>query len=177
MCIRDSGSTWQKDVELIKPIIGSDLFEKYIIVPHNVDEASIKSITSFLDIVILRYSELKNQSSTQSNVLIVDTIGLLASAYSFGTIAYVGGGFSKSLHNILEPAVFGLPVTFGPIYSRFPEAQAFIDSGIGFSVKETDELSHTIESIKMQIDEIQRKSHQFIESNKGASQKILAYLS
>lgn len=172
-----AGSTWQKDVELIKPIIGSSMFEKYIIVPHNVDEASIKSLTSFLDIVILRYSDLKDHSSTISNVLIVDTIGLLASAYSFGTIAYVGGGFSKSLHNILEPAVFGLPVIFGPVYNRFPEAQAFIDNGIGFSVKESDELSQTIESIKMKIDEIQSKSSQFIESNKGASQKIIAYLS
>jgi 3-deoxy-D-manno-octulosonic-acid transferase len=69
--------------------------------------------------------------------LILDTIGHLSAAYQYGSLAFVGGGFSGSLHNILEPLAYGLPVVFGPKHEKFPEAQQFID--LGFAQAITDE--------------------------------------
>lgn len=89
------------------------------------------------------------------------------------SVAYVGGGFSGSLHNILEPAVFGLPVVFGPKFSRFPEAQLFIDNEIGFSVSNQEELQSAIRNILREREAISVKSIQFVEENRGASQRIV----
>ena len=103
----------------------------------------------------------------------MDTIGQLANAYSYGNFAYIGGGFSGNLHNILEPAVFGLPVIFGPKHVRFPEAQAFIDIGIGHSVSSTEEFKEAFELVNQKLSELSQKTTKFIEENRGASDKII----
>ncbi|MCO5259310.1 MAG: 3-deoxy-D-manno-octulosonic acid transferase [Crocinitomicaceae bacterium] len=169
-----AGSTWPKDEEVLKPIFEENLFERYIIAPHNVDEIHVQSLIKTINKPVIRYSKITPDELTAGSILVIDTIGLLASAYSYGSISYIGGGYSKSLHNILEPAVFGLPVIFGPIYNRFPEAQAFIDNGIGFSIKDTSELKTVIKHVISQKEEISHKSSLFIEENKGAAQKILS---
>ncbi len=172
-----AGSTWPKDEELLIDLIHSDLFEKYIIVPHNVDKEHIEKLQNQINKKTSCYSKLdKNSRIDDVNVLIVDTIGQLASAYSFGTIAYVGGGFSGNLHNILEPAVFGLPVIYGPKFSRFPEGNAFIEEEIGFSVTEKNELLKTIQFTLQNKKQISDKSIAFVEKNKGASQKVLKFV-
>lgn len=168
-----AGSTWSKDEDLLFDLIQSNEFDKYIIAPHNVDKQHIHELIEKIKIPVVRYSELNENEVKKANVLIIDTIGQLASAYSYGTIAYVGGGFSGSLHNILEPAVFGLPVIFGPKFSRFPEAQSFIDSEIGFSISGSQELVNTILHLKAHRTIISEKSIRFVEQNKGASEKII----
>lgn len=168
-----AGSTWPKDEELLGELIRTDCFEKYIVVPHNVGKIHIDSLVERLKVPAVRYSAISEKEEITSNILIIDTIGQLASAYSYASIAYVGGGFSGSLHNILEPAVFGLPVIFGPKFSRFPEAQAFIDEGIGFSVADSNELMRTIDELKANRVDVSQKSTQFVERNKGASDKIM----
>src|SRR5690606_21452161 len=167
-----AGSTWKEDILLLKELIGSNRFEKYIIAPHNVDEKHVTELTSQLQCDFIRYSD-QQADLKSTNVIVVDTIGLLASAYSFGHVAYVGGGFSGSLHNILEPAVFGLPVVFGPKFSRFPEATAFINAGIGFSVKDQSELNTTLDKLTNNRQMISSKSIAFVEANQGATVKIL----
>ena len=87
-------------------------------------------------------------------------------------MAYVGGGFSGNLHNILEPAVFGLPVIFGPKHSRFPEAQQFIERGIGWSVSTTEELTDVHERMLKNLKELADKTEAFVEENEGAADKI-----
>lgn len=171
-----AGSTWPQDEELLKELIGSNRFEKYIVVPHNVDSNHVNSLMARLKTPAAKYSEWNTQKKTETPVLIIDTIGQLASAYSYAAIAYVGGGFSGSLHNILEPAVFGLPVLFGPKFSRFPEAQAFIDNGIGFSVTNEQELTHTIQQLIADRDQIAEKSIRFVEKNRGAAEKIMQFV-
>lgn len=171
-----AGSTWPKDEELIEDLVNSRQFEKYIIAPHNVDKAHTDNLLRKVKGPVARYSSLKDGQHVNTNVLIIDSIGQLASAYSYASIAYVGGGFSGSLHNILEPAVFGLPVIFGPKFSRFPEAQAFIDEGIGFSAGTTQELDAYIEQIKENRDVISEKSIRFVEKNKGAAGKIVRFV-
>lgn len=168
-----AGSTWPKDEELIEDLVNGREFDKYIIAPHNVDKTHIDSLVDRLKIPVIRYSALKEGNEITSNVLIIDAIGQLASAYSYGSVAYVGGGFSGGLHNILEPAVFGLPVVFGPKFSRFPEAQAFIDGGIGFFVSNKEEFSLLIEKLKSNREDISVKSIDFVEQNSGASEKIV----
>jgi 3-deoxy-D-manno-octulosonic-acid transferase len=104
---------------------------------------------------------------------LIDSIGKLANAYQYGKIAYVGGGFSGSLHNILEPAVFGLPVIFGPKHSRFPEAEVFIQAGIGFSVSNIEELEKTWSFILENIDSITQKARVEVSKSAGATERIL----
>ncbi len=167
------GSSWPQDEEILIPWI-NETEKKILIAPHNVDDAHIQGIVKKVTRPLVRYTQCS--TGMNAEVLILDTIGHLASAYRYGTIAYVGGGFSGSLHNILEPAVFGLPVIFGPKHTRFPEAGAFIQSGFGFSVSTTEELRQSMECIEEDYAEISQKESEFVEQNAGASQRIFDQL-
>ena len=141
---------------------------------HNIDESHVKGITSKLERSFVRYS---NEASIDNqDVLILDTIGHLSSAYAFGSVAYVGGGFTGSLHNILEPAVFGMGVIYGPKHSRFPEANHFIENGFGFEVRTSEELKSRIDAILLDKENIDAKAAFFVEKNIGASDKIFEAL-
>ncbi|MGY8925846.1 MAG: 3-deoxy-D-manno-octulosonic acid transferase [Flavobacteriales bacterium] len=165
------GSSWPEDESIILPwILKNDV--KVLIAPHNVDQKHIEQLKKNLPNAV-QYSKALLADIQNTRVMILDTIGHLASAYKYGTIAYVGGGFSGSLHNILEPAVFGLPVLFGPKFDRFPEAQAFIDNGFGFSVSTTKEFIFTLDKIDKTYSEISEKEISFIQENTGASDKII----
>jgi 3-deoxy-D-manno-octulosonic-acid transferase len=166
------GSSWPDDEEIVLAYILQNPNKKFIIAPHNVDEANVRAIEAQLVHLTERFTE----KSRGKNILILNTIGHLASAYSYGEIAYIGGGFSGNLHNILEPAVFGLPVLFGPKYKRFPEASQFIHLGIGFSVKTSEELTSTINAIHKNLPFIAEKTASTVTNNTGASVKILAHL-
>ena len=163
------GSSWPQDEKIILPALEA-FQQKFIIAPHNIDEKHIDSICKQLTKTFQRYS--KYDSKKETTILILDTIGHLSNAYSYGTLAYVGGGFSGNLHNILEPAVFGLPVMFGPNHIKFPEAQQFIDSGFGFSVETTQELVSAVAQIENSLEEIKAKEIAFVKANSGTSQRI-----
>lgn len=169
------GSSWSKDEDIILPIINSSFLKsKFIIAPHSIDQNHIDQIKKQITIPYVLYSELENgKKYNEERVLILNTIGNLANAYSYGDFAYVGGGFSGNLHNILEPAVFGLPVIFGPKHSRFPEGEMFIKNGIGFSVKDEIELKLSIDKINSEKELLKQKTIAFVESQKGASIKII----
>lgn len=168
------GSSWPEDEEILIPWIKNQK-NKILIAPHNIDDNHIQQILSELP-EAKRYSESENQDISNSSILILDTIGQLSNAYSYGFIAYVGGGFSGSLHNILEPAVFGLPVIFGPKHKRFPEGQAFIDIGFGFSISSTDEFEKAYDAIISDYNAISQKEISFVEKNAGASNRILTQI-
>ncbi len=165
------GSSWPADETLLFAWMNTS-DQKILIAPHQVDDKHIAQIESGISRSVQRYSQLSADSTIDFEVLILDTIGQLASAYKYGTIAYVGGGFSGSLHNILEPAVFGLPVIFGPSHKRFPEAQAFIDGGFGFSVESRTQFEMAFDEILTDLELISLKERTFVESNAGASEKI-----
>lgn len=171
------GSTWPVDEKIILPIVNTGRFNKVIIAPHNVDQSHIDEIAFKLNTKHLRISENPtNEQLEDASVLILDTIGQLTNAYQYGHFAYIGGGFSGSLHNILEPAVFGLPVMFGPKHSRFPEAQAFIENGFGFEVADEKSLKSHLEFIQENHLELAGKAIEFVEQNAGAAQKIVSKL-
>jgi 3-deoxy-D-manno-octulosonic-acid transferase len=166
------GSSWPEDETIVLPYILQNPNKKFIIAPHNIDEAYVNAIETKL----LNLTERFTENNGGKNLLILNTIGHLASAYSYGEIAYVGGGFSGNLHNILEPAVFGLPVLFGPKFKRFPEASQFIHLGIGFSVKTSEEFTFTLNEIYKNLPAISEKTSNTVTKNTGASVKILDHL-
>ncbi|NRA10948.1 MAG: 3-deoxy-D-manno-octulosonic acid transferase [Crocinitomicaceae bacterium] len=167
------GSSWPKDEELLIPIVNR-LDCKVIIAPHNIDESHVKGITSKLERSFVRFSD--TDSIGDQDIMVLDTIGHLSSAYAFGAVAYVGGGFSGSLHNILEPAVFGMGVIYGPKHNRFPEATHFIENGFGFEVSSSAELKLRIDAILSDKDAIDSKAEEFVQKNIGASDRIFKEL-
>lgn len=173
-----AGSSWPDDENIIIPLLNNSLIgSKTILAPHDISENHIKQIIQKLNIPFIRYSEFeKGKELKGEKILILDTIGHLANAYSYGYFAYVGGGFSGSLHNILEPAVFGLPVIFGPKHNRFPEAEMFIQEGIGFSIQTSDEMLVTIKNIEDNYDKLTTQTVNFVNNQAGASNKIITYL-
>lgn len=165
------GSTWQIDEEILIPFLkGHD--KKVIIAPHDISANHIEYITELVGADYCLYSSYQGE---QCKFLILDTIGLLTSAYKYGTWAYVGGGFSGKLHNILEPAVYGLPVIFGPKHHRFHEAQSFIDHKFGFSIQQDSELFALVNTIESDLVQISARATAFVEENAGASKKIVTH--
>ena len=171
------GSTWSVDEEMLMDEINSSRFEKVIIAPHQIGSEHVKSISSAINRPFFCISEYYDIQKIQSSeVLILDSIGQLSSAYAYAQIAYIGGGFTGKLHNILEPAVFGLPVFFGPKHSRFPEASAFIEEGFGFEVSNKNELPKLLDSIIEHRETLSLKAIEHVAKNAGASKKIFLSL-
>lgn len=172
------GSSWPEDEKIILSLFNQNkIHHKLIIAPHSIEEKHIQQILQQIIVKSLRFSELNESSIFENvNVLIIDSIGQLANAYNYGEIAYVGGGFSGKLHNILEPTVFELPVLFGPKHTRFPEAQLFIQNGNGFSIHDENSFITAYNFALENITEIKSKSINIINLNKGASQKVMNYL-
>ena len=164
-----AGSSWEVEEKIIKKFLESNTKTKVIIAPHNINSNNIERIQSLLDCPSVRYTKYKEYEGNR--VLILDTIGHLTSAYQYADYALIGGGFSGNLHNILEPAVYGLPVFFGPRHQKFPEAQSFIDGGIGFVVEKAEELNQKINALGDQQD-LKQKIEGFMQSQAGATDKI-----
>lgn len=167
------GSSWPEDEEILFPFV-SLMNYKVIIAPHNVDDKHVSKLISKLTIPYQKYTDLENGNVLEENtkVIVLDCIGLLANAYKYGDIAYVGGAFGTGLHNILEPATFGLPVIFGPKYEKFPEAKIFIENGIGFSINNRETLKKEFNYILSNKKELSERTISFIKKNIGAKEKV-----
>ncbi len=176
------GSSWPEDEDILIPYINANASEdlKFIIAPHNVGNSQIEHITKRLQVNHIRYSELETHSKTDAFVFIVDTIGLLSKIYSDADIAYVGGGMGTTgLHNILEPAVFGIPIVIGKNYSKFPEATLMIKEAGVSSVNDLKSLSTCLNEFisSEQLRKLKGElNSEFINKNKGAVIQILDYL-
>ncbi|HLW30098.1 MAG TPA: glycosyltransferase N-terminal domain-containing protein [Brumimicrobium sp.] len=172
------GSSWPIDEEMIIPYINDfKINSKVIIAPHEVNQSHISQIEERLKVNYQLYTNIQKgeELKRHTQVLILDCIGVLADAYRYGRIAYVGGGFGTGLHNILEPAAFGLPVIFGPIHKRFPEAQEFIDIEIGKSCDENKSFFIAYNSFINDKD-INQKVKDFVESKRGAKNIVMDWL-
>jgi 3-deoxy-D-manno-octulosonic-acid transferase len=120
-----AGSTWAEDEELLRLLINdSDFNIKLIIAPHEVDKKNITRLIDFFGKNCVALSNIDSYAS-EPDVILIDSIGLLSKIYRFSKLAYIGGGFGKGIHNILEPAVYGIPIFFGPNNKKFQEAQEF----------------------------------------------------
>ncbi|CAL2101309.1 3-deoxy-D-manno-octulosonic acid transferase [Tenacibaculum sp. 190130A14a] len=177
-----AGSTWKEDEELLVDYINNTTStdEKFIIAPHNIKLNQIKELTSSLSKKTVLFSEKDNVNLKEFQVFIIDTIGLLTKIYAYGDIAYVGGGLATGLHNILEPATYGIPVVFGGNkYQKFKEANDLLELGSATIVTNKIELTTTFASIKNDNElrfKMGNTNQQYIKNNVGATQKILTHL-
>lgn len=173
-----AGSTWPEDEEIMPGIPYKKYTLKIIIAPHEIREARINSILHlFSAFKTLRFSQANEKNIEDAEVLVIDNIGMLSRLYRYGNIAYIGGGFGKSLHNILEAAAFGIPVLFGPNHQNFWEAKALMDAGGAFIVKNTAELNNKLSFLlhdEMILKIASEMSRNFVRSNTGATERILA---
>jgi len=176
-----AGSTWPEDEEILLPLINKTSAEiKIIIAPHEIKEEKIKGLEQKIKKKTIRYSERENQDLENFDVLILDTIGLLGKVYSYAHIAYVGGAVGNTgLHNILEPATFGIPVIIGKNYKNFPEAIRLRQLAGLFSVENSEEFLEVTEKL-ISNEHFRRKtgmiSGHFINSNTGATKSVINYI-
>lgn len=176
------GSSWPKDEVLIAEYINQAPENvKFIIAPHNIKEDQIANLKSQLKKSVVLYSEKENKNLAGYDVFIIDTVGILTKIYSYGTIAYVGGGFGNpGIHNILEPATFGIPIVIGPNYSNFAEAVSLVKLGGCISISSFSELKTILDRLIINPEFLAEKSSickSFIQNNKGATNTIMQTVS
>lgn len=175
-----AGSTWPEDEKLIKNAAANFPDLKIIIAPHEIHKEHIDQLRSIFPNGIL-HSQLTAHDSqpVSTNHLIIDNIGMLSRLYNYATVTYIGGGFNKGIHNILEAAVYGKPVLFGPNYKKFKEAIGLIETGGGISIRSSMELSAILQDLisnKTELELSSKRSFEFVRNNKGAAEKIVHYI-
>lgn len=172
-----AGSSWPPDEDIfIKYFNGRDDW-KLIIAPHVIGEDHLQQILSKLKGKAVRYTEATPESVADAKILIIDCFGLLSSIYGYGHVSYVGGGFGVGIHNVLEAAVWNIPVIFGPNNERFQEAQDLLTSGGGRQIDGYQQFESLMNSY-IADDSLRKadgdKAAQYVSSKAGATGKILS---
>lgn len=183
------GSSWPKDEELLLHFINTNSYHvKFIIAPHNIKSEQIAILKNTIATETVLFSEIQKEQYTtlakdteialrNANVFIIDTIGILTKIYSYADIAYVGGGFGNpGVHNILEPATFGVPIIIGPNYAHFAEATALVHMQGCVSISSQEELQEAFEHLIQNEDIRAEKGHicsTFVQMNKNATDIII----
>jgi len=176
------GSSWPKDESLLVNYINhTNADVKFIIAPHNIKSDQIQELKNSITKKTILFSEKENEKLKDYQVFIIDTIGLLTKIYSYADFAYVGGGFGNpGVHNILEPATFGIPIVIGPNYSHFAEATALVKMEGCISISNQNELSDAFDNLISNEDIRHEKGHiceTFVQMNIGATDVILRHIS
>lgn len=173
-----AGSSWQPDEEIFLKYFNEHREWKLIIAPHVIGEEHLKQILSLIhDRKVVRYTEANGQQASEADVMIIDCFGLLSSIYHYGDVSYVGGGFGVGIHNVLEAAVWNLPVIFGPNNRRFDEAQGLLKSGGGFEITDYDSFEQIMTRLaadKALLEKSGRASADFVASLSGATDKVIS---
>lgn len=176
------GSSWPEDESLFINYINRSESKdiKFIIAPHNIKSHQIENFIGQLNKKTVLFSEKDNKNLPEFDVFIVDTIGILSKIYSYADIAYVGGAMgSTGLHNILEPAAFGVPVIIGKNYKKFPEAFQMIDNGGVISIKNQQELYQILDKLienPQKRKELGQLNALFINKNQDAVIQIMKFI-
>jgi 3-deoxy-D-manno-octulosonic-acid transferase len=174
-----AGSTWLEDEQVVSTTDFANFNFGLIIAPHEINEEHLKAIEKLFskgtNSICLRYSQANEQNVIKAGILIIDNMGMLSSIYQYGTIAYIGGGFGKGIHNILEAATFGLPIIFGPNFQKFSEAVELIKLGGAFTIATSQEFKDCFSSLisAEKLSNASAVSKNYISSNIGATDKIL----
>lgn len=176
------GSSWPKDEILLSQYINqAPETIKFIIAPHNIKAEQIENLKSAISKKTVLFSEKENKDLADYTVFIIDTVGLLTKIYSYGTIAYVGGGFGNpGIHNILEPATFGLPIVIGTNYSKFAEAIELVNLGGCMVISNKEELKQTFDRLLSDENFLNERGEickSYIQNNKGATNTIIKAIS
>lgn len=174
------GSTWEEDEKLALAFIQqtADVYKhlQYIIVPHQIDEIAIHHFMKKLKIEAVLLSKYKNFENQSFRVLIVDKVGLLSKLYRYADMAYIGGGFQRGIHNILEAAVYQIPVVFGPVHQSFKEAVELKKIGAAQVVNSSQEWVRFFKKWHDDVDlqkQIQYQLKFYFDNIKSPSERIV----
>lgn len=187
-----AGSTWSEDEKELAHFVRAHPDVRFIIAPHEIGKEHLKEIRQRFPDHIL-YSEYEKtylgtgatgassaERPRQAQCLIIDNIGLLSRLYQYGAITYVGGGFGgDGVHNVLEAAVWGKPVVYGPIYDKYREATELLESGGGLTASNTLELEHTFGRLLKDPgarEQAGNAARIYVERKTGATRCILEYI-
>jgi 3-deoxy-D-manno-octulosonic-acid transferase len=177
-----AGSTWKEDEEVLQKAFAGihDPSLKLVIAPHEINDSHIAELQKLFPDSILFSALGTGQQSPAGNVLIIDNIGMLSRLYYYGYITFIGGAFRKSgVHNVLEAAVYGKPVLYGPEYKKYSEAVALIESGGGICIHNASECADIIQLLLQNENgykERARKSLNYVSQNKGATERIAEFI-
>lgn len=172
-----AGSSWQQDEEVYLNYFNEHPELKLIIAPHEIHKDHLMHIESMLKRPSIRLSEATEKDIKGKSCLIVDSFGLLSSIYRYGDLAYIGGGFGAGIHNVLEAAVYGIPVIFGPKYQKFKEARDLLKVGGAFSITDEKTFESKMEELSTYRDLLEAAgaaAGDFVKSNIGATNRIIA---
>lgn len=172
-----AGSSWPPDGEVLSPFFNEHKEWRLVVAPHKIDEARLQHIEHALNRTTVRYTKATPAEVAKADCLIIDCFGLLSSIYHYCDVAYVGGGFGAGIHNVLEAAVWGVPVMFGPNNKHFMEAQELMEVGGGFEVTGCDNFCRTMEDFMSDADRLRRAGENagaYVAGRAGASARILA---
>ena len=172
-----AGSSWLPDEELFLRYFASHPEWKLIIAPHVIKEEHLAQIRQLLQgKKVARYTQSSEETVADADVLIIDCFGLLSSVYHYGRVAYVGGGFGVGIHNVLEAAVWGMPVLFGPNNKHFQEAQGLIAAQGGFEVSDDAGFAQLMDRFTKDeafLQESAGRAAAFVEKLTGATERVL----
>ena len=170
-----AGSSWEADEDIIIRYINEyPMVMKWIIAPHEVDEGHLQRIEKKISAGSVRYSSF-DRTDDSCRVMIIDNIGMLSSVYRYASMAAVGGGFGKGIHNILEPACWGIPVLFGPNHGKFREAADLTERGGAVTFDSFETFSATVNKYLTDSAELTGAGivcASYIADNKGATDKV-----
>ena len=172
-----AGSSWQQDEEVYLNYFNEHPELKLIIAPHEIHKDHLMHIESMLKRPSIRLSEATEKDIKGKSCLIVDSFGLLSSIYRYGDLAYIVGGFGAGIHNVLEAAVYGIPVIFGPKYQKFKEARDLLQVGGAFSITDEKTFESKMEELSTYRDLLEAAgaaAGDFVKSNIGATNRIIA---
>lgn len=171
-----AGSSWGPDEDIFIKYFNERRDWRLIIAPHVVSEEHLQQILSKLSRKTVRYTEATPETAAEAECLIIDCFGLLSSVYHYGDVAYVGGGFGVGIHNVLEAAVWNMPVIFGPNNKHFQEAQWLLKAEGGFEIADADGFAKLMD--RMRTDETYVKERgkaagKVVEEHTGATEKVI----
>lgn len=177
-----AGSTWPDDEEILVKFINENLPDnwKLIFAPHNIKEKEILSLSEKLSKKTTIYTKSDQNQIENSQILILDTIGMLTKIYAYSDVSYVGGGFTKTgVHNTLEPAVFGVPIIFGPNYENYFEAIDLLENQGAVRFIDQYDFDQKITNLIENEDERKRRGNaawNYIRQKPNSTGLIMDYL-
>ena len=171
-----AGSSWLPDEEIFIRYFNEHREWKLIIAPHVISEEHINQILSMTNRKVVRYTQTTPEKAAQADTLIIDCYGLLSSIYNYGDIANVGGGFGVGIHNLLEAAVWDIPVIFGPNNQRFQEAQELKAVGGGFEISSYEDFEQLMTQFEDAdyMHQCGAEAGKYVKQRAGATRLVLS---
>ena len=172
-----AGSTWGPDEDILQELINSNPDIKFVIAPHEMNEGRIGKIIEATKGGAIRYTQCSEQTTFEgTQVLILDTVGILSSVYGYALWSYIGGGFGVGIHNTLEAATFALPIAFGPNYKKFKEARDMVALGVATKVESAKELQRWFTPLRdneQTLRQVSTTAKEYTSKHQGATSLIM----